>query len=537
MTTYELEQRLSDLIAFQCVLVTLRGVGTEASEQMLWQTLLAALVEQYRFRRVWYGRWVGTRIIPVASVPMSGPGLADLPDEVDETSPLVEGADLCIPVAVEGRLEGTLLVEADAAPASELPDQIRILTGEAAMMLAERRYRLRNEEALKRAKLAAESADRAKSLLLANMSHEIRTPMTAVVGFANLLTDTPLTAEQSDYLENIRSSGEGLLTLIDDILDFSKIEAGMMKLEFRPFDLRNMVGQVMGLLAVKAAEKGLRLSFTIDAAVPRSIVGDVVRLRQILVNLLANAVKFTAEGEVALTVASRIEVEGLHRLTFAVRDTGPGIAPEQQQRIFGSFSQADASISRKYGGTGLGLAISQSLVQQMGGSLGVESEPSRGAEFRFSILAEATAETAAKPEDRTQLPDARPAGLPALRVVVAEDNPVNRKLVLTILKRLGYEAEWAADGVELLERMATHVYDVVFMDVQMPEMDGLEATRQICRRYARERRPRIVAMTAAAFPEDRTHCLEAGMDDYVSKPIDLNALIEALRKVKPLADV
>jgi signal transduction histidine kinase/ActR/RegA family two-component response regulator len=535
MTTYDLEQRLSDLIAFQCVLVTLRGVGTEASEQMLWQTLLAALVEQYRFRRVWYGCCEGDCIRPVASVPVSAPDLPELPEEMDATSPAIDGADLSVPVFVEGRLEGTLLVEADGPPAGELPDQIRILTSEAAMMIAERRSRLRNEEALKRAKLEAESADRAKSRLLANMSHEIRTPMAAVIGFTNLLADTPLGAEQRDYLENIRSSGEALLTLIDDILDFSKIEAGRLKLESRPFDLRNTVEQVVGLLAVRAAEKELRLSFAIDAAVPRAIVGDVVRLRQILVNLLGNAVKFTAAGEVSLTVSSRSVEDGRHRIAFAVRDTGPGIAPEQQQRIFESFSQADASISRKFGGTGLGLAISRSLVEQMGGSLGVESEPGRGAEFRFSILAEATDQALTKPSGHAPLADSRTADLPTLRVMVAEDNPVSRKLVLMTLKRLGYEAEASVNGVELLERMADHVYDVVFMDVQMPEMDGLEATRRICRDWPRERRPRIVAMTAAAFPEDRAHCLEAGMDDYISKPVDLNALIDVLRRVKPSA--
>ena len=253
-------------------------------------------------------------------------------------------------------------------------------------MLAEARWRQRNEEALRHAKAQAEAANRAKSLLLANMSHEIRTPMTGVIGFANLLAGTRLTAEQQEYTEGIRSSGEALLTLINDILDFSKIEAGRLALESTPFHLRQTVEKAVGLLALRAAEKSLRLIYTVDAALPPVVVGDAGRLRQVLVNLLGNAVKFTESGEVALEVRAGSEP---NRIAFAVRDTGPGIAAEYQQRIFESFSQIDASINRKYGGTGLGLAISKSLAEQMGGAMWVESEPGRGSTFHFTILAEA----------------------------------------------------------------------------------------------------------------------------------------------------
>lgn len=534
MTPLEMQQRLSDLIGFQCVLVALRGVSPEASEEMLWQTLVSELLEQYGLRRAWYGNRRNGELCPVVLVDSRSAELGDLPAKIEETSSLVSSADLVLPVVVEGRDEGRLLLYAGGNVAAERAEQIRILTAEAATMLAERRSRLRNERALKQAKREAESANRAKSMMLANMSHEIRTPMSGVLGFAELLARTPLSAEQMDYVETIRSSGEVLLTLINDILDYSKIESGKLQLELLPVDIRSAVEKVVGLLRVQASEKQLCFSSAVDPAVPDAVLGDVVRLRQILMNLLGNAIKFTAQGEVSLVVSSRPCEDGRHLIEFVVRDTGPGIAPADQARVFDSFRQVDASISRKHGGTGLGLAISMALTKQMGGSLWVESEVGKGSIFHVSLPAQAVP-VAAGTGSRLSARDAVClADGPGLRVLVAEDNEVNRRAILGILKILGCNAEATESGEELIHRLASTIYDVVLMDVQMPELDGLEATRRIRRDLPPSQQPYIIALTAAAFPEDRFRCLEAGMNDYLAKPVDLGALAEALRKFRPV---
>jgi signal transduction histidine kinase/CheY-like chemotaxis protein len=528
--TGDLQQRLSDLIGFQCALVALRGAGPEASEEMLWQTLLAALVEQYGVRRAWYSRYSGNVLRPAIVIPAS---LCDLPAEVDESAPLAAYADFDLAISVEGRLEGRLFLEDGCGVAEERGEQIRILATETATMVAERRSHVRAEEALREARREAEAANWAKSMLLANMSHEIRTPMNAVLGFTELLSTTALTAEQQDYVETIHSSGQALLSLINDILDFSKMEAGKLQLESLPIDVRSIAQKSVGLLSVQAAEKNLRLSCKAEPSVPLLVQGDGLRLQQILVNLLGNAIKFTPTGEVALEVSSSFREDGRCIVEFRVRDTGPGIPPDAQKRLFESYSQADASISRQYGGTGLGLAISRSLAEQMGGTMWLKSELGHGSTFHFTIATRVLDEPARRPAGRSASNGVQTAAMPGMRVIVAEDNAVNRELALIMLNRLGYTADAATNGADLLERLGKTCYDVVLMDMQMPEVDGLEAARRIRREWPPEHQPRIIAMTASAFPEDRTRCIEAGMDDYVSKPVGAEALAQALRRAEP----
>ena len=393
----------------------------------------------------------------------------------------------------------------------------------------------RTTEELKKAKQAAEAAAEAKAIFLANMSHELRTPMNGIIGMVDILKRTELTEVQREYLNIIESSGENLLTIINDILDLSKIEAGHMELENIPFSLKEELNSVMNIMQVIADKKKLPIILKMGDDVPNYVSGDPVRLKQIIINLVNNAIKFTEKGNVTITVEKQREEDGKVQLLFKVTDTGIGISPEGQKKLFQSFSQVDKSTTRKYGGTGLGLTISKNLTHLMGGEIGVESVEGVGSTFWFYVVLGRSDEESYKkqreaeegsPEDKTKIQL-------KLKILLAEDNKINQKVALLNLNNLGHKVDIANNGKEAVEKFKEGDYDLIFMDVHMPEMDGMQATkkiREIEKNSGRIKKIPIIAMTANTSEDERKKYLAAGMDDYVGKPFKQKELIEIFKK-------
>jgi signal transduction histidine kinase/DNA-binding NarL/FixJ family response regulator len=365
-------------------------------------------------------------------------------------------------------------------------------------------------------KRRADEASEAKGQFLATMSHEIRTPLSGVIGLSRLLEGMQVPSEALETVRMIRTSGDALLRVINDVLDFSKVEAGKLELEIAPFHLRRALDESVGLFRGAALDKGLTLRGELAPELPVWVAGDETRLRQVILNLISNALKFTSSGEVVLSAGVERQDQASFCIAIEVRDTGIGIAPDQLPRLFSSFDQANASISRRFGGTGLGLAISKRLVEAMGGKIDVESNPGEGTRFRFTVLMGRAQEPAATV---TAPPSTGCVGQ-HLRVLVAEDNIVNQKVILMLLQKLGVSADLAGDGAQAVAAVMANQYDLVLMDVQMPDLDGLEATRQIRSGLPLDRQPVIFGLTAHATTEYRDLCLGSGMNGYLTKPLE-----------------
>lgn len=456
----------------------------------------------------------------IASIVFSSWIVKPLRELMDKANRIIQGEN--IPLTLERKDElGSLALSLNTMLRyiNTRDDNLRNLAAS-----LEQKVVLRTEE-LGAALENAEAATQAKAAFLASMTHELRTPMNGVIGTASLLADTELTADQREKLNIIQSCGGHLLTVINDILDVSKIEASKMELEYAPLDLHQLIKSALNIVSPMTSAKDLIIDSFVDEHVPPFIEGDVVRLRQVLVNLMSNAIKFTDNGGIYISVKSPRE----NTLEVAIRDTGIGISEESQKKLFNAFTQADSSMTRKYGGTGLGLTICKKLIELMGGEIIVTSVVGEGSTFSFTIPVKAIDSMPKELIDQYEVQPSRLGVDKPMKILLAEDNLVNQMVAKGFLQKLGYKPDVASNGLEALAALKQKDYDLIFMDMMMPEMDGLEATKIICSQMPVQSRPWIVAMTANAMEEHKKQCVEAGMNDFLTKPFTVEGLASVLR--------